>query len=303
MSFEIVCPHCRTALLVEIGKSSCYACGQVIEVEAQVNAAVRTEASERVVRFLRGLLFDEELSGDEVWSLANWLNKQSKDVCQQWPADVLIPLLQNVFEDGELTSEEMMAVASALVKIEREWSARFALVEDANEPAFKTQTHSSGINRPLLPPVNYVGTMVSSDGTAEYRIDLLNNSCTCPDWVGSRRSAPPQDYKRVCKHIARTYHGLEVASENEDAMFDAFIVDHVCRGRGTVPQEEWILEVVNGKAVLYGYTPGKPWVNVFAPQGGGYDRFGFNKEERRWSYGESPKGFAKFFRQKFASEF
>jgi hypothetical protein len=300
MSFEIFCPHCRTALLVEVGQSRCYACGQVIEVEAQVNPVARTAAAERVVRFLRGLLFDGELSGDEVWSLASWLNKQSREVCQQWPANVLVPLLQNVFEDGELSSQEMIAVASALVKIEREWSTRFAPVEDAVEPAFrKDGNDTGGVKRPLLPVVDYVGSVASSDGTGEYRVDLKNHICTCPDWVGWRRSAPPQDYKRACKHIARLYHALEIASETEDLMFDAFIVDHVCRDRGTLPQDEWLLEMVNGKAVLYGQTPGKPWVNIFAPQGSGYDRFGFNKEERRWSYGESPRGFAKFFRQKF----
>jgi hypothetical protein len=289
--------------LVEAGRSSCYACGQVIDVEAPVIAVARTEAAERVIRFLRGLLFDGELSGDEVWSLANWLNTQSRDVCQQWPANVLVPLLQNVFEDGELSSEEMLAVASALVKIEREWSTRFAPVEDAGEPSLgRTGKDAGGIKRPLLPVVDYIGTAASSDGTGEYRVDLKNHSCTCPDWVGWRRSTPPQDYKRVCKHIAQIYHALEIASETGDPMFDAFIVDHVCRERGTLPQDEWVVEMVNGKAVLYGHTPSKPWVNVFAPQGSAYDRFGFNKEERRWSYGESPKGFAKFFRQKFAND-
>lgn len=84
-----------------------------------------------------------------------------------------------------------------------------------------------------------------------------------------------------------------------DPMFAAFIDDHWERDRGTVPQDDWVLEVVNGKPVLYGHSEGKPWVNVFAPQGSFYQRYGFNKEERRWSYGESPKGFAKYFRQKF----
>jgi len=110
-----------------------------------------------------------------------------------------------------------------------------------------------------------------------------------------------RDYKRVCKHVAEVYHGLEATDHSEDRLFKAFIVDHVCRRRGTTPQEEWVLEVVNDKPVLYGHSPGTPWVNVFAPQGPEYERFGFNKEEGRWSYGESPRGFARFFRQRFAA--
>jgi hypothetical protein len=301
VSFEISCPHCRAALLVEPGTSSCYACGQMIEVEAPVNSVVRSDAAERVVRFLRGLLFDGELSGDEVWSLANWLNKQQREVCQDWPANVLIPLLQNVYEDGELSAEEMVAIANALVNIEREWTTRFAPVEDADEKLLSplpSQARTQS-RRPLLPALRYATKVQSSSGNGEYVVDLTDHSCNCADWVSWRRTAPPQDYKRVCKHIASLYHSLETGDGINDPMFAAFVDDHWERDRGTLPQDDWTLEVVKGKPILYGFSPGKPWVNVFVPDGATYQRYGFNKEERRWSYGESPKGFAKYFRQKF----
>jgi len=253
------------------------------------------------VRFLRGLLFDGELSGEEVWCLANFLNKQPREICGEWPANVLIPLMQNVFADGELTELEMVRVATALLQIEKEWIRRFAATEWIEEggglPASPRRGFGSG-TKPLLPTVNYVTNVASSSDNGEYQVDLERHTCTCGDWVGMRRTAPAGDYKRLCKHMAGLYYALEIPDEIEDEMFGAFIMDHAGRERGTFPQDEWIVETVNGKKVLYGFSD-RPWVNVFAPQGGAYERFGFNKEERRWSYGESPRGFARFFKEKF----
>jgi hypothetical protein len=285
----------------DFGTSQCAICEKVFEVTASTRVIDPKAAAESVVRFLRGLLFDGELSGDEVWCLANWLNKQPKEVCNQWPADVLIPLLQNVFADGELTHLEMLQVATALVQVETEWTDRFATPEnlDDESPSAATTIAQGKRGTPLLPTVDYVSDVPSTSGDAEYRVNLVNHTCTCGDWVVSRRSTPVRDYKRLCKHMARTYHALEIADETNDPMFGAFIVDHVCRDRGTFPGDEWIVENLNGKAVLYGISATSPWVNIFAPQGGDYERFGFNREEKRWSYGESPRGYARLFRDKF----
>jgi hypothetical protein len=298
MAIEIVCPSCDSALLAEPGRLSCPACGQLMDVQSAEIQTVSKELSEPVVRYLRGLLFDGELSGDEVWCLASWLNKQPKDICGAWPANILIPLLQNVFEDGEVTVEEMRAIAEALVQIEQEWLTRFALKEENfDEIPQSDQSPTSG--SPSLPVVSYVGNVESSSGAGEYEVNLANHSCTCPDWVGKRRSTPAQDYRRLCKHMAQLFHTLELGTETSDLAFEAFIIDHASRGKGTFPRDEWTVETVNGKRVLYGHSPGAPWVNVFAPRGDSYERFGFNKDEKRWSYGESPYGFAKFFREKF----
>ena len=261
---------------------------------------INKQIAEPVVRFLRGLLYDGELSGDEVWSLGNWLNKQDRRILEEWPANKLVPLLQGVFADGEVTIEEMQEVARTLVLIEDKWTSTYAECEDPL-PARdqKTYTLQDFRGRPLLPVVDLLQTVESMSGNGQYSVDLRQHTCTCGDWVSKRRQAPLQDYKRVCKHVASLFHQHDVGNQINDSLFTAFIVDHASRERGTHPSDSWFLDSFDSQQVLYGCSDESPWINVFAPQGGNVERFGFNRIDRRWSYGESPRGFANFIRQRF----
>ncbi len=63
----------------------------------------------------------------------------------------------------------------------------------------------------------------------------------------------------------------------------------------------------SGEEAAVGYTPGNPWLDVFARARrkadsggrytGNYRECGFNLEERRWSYGAGPPGAAEIRRQ------
>jgi hypothetical protein len=300
-NYLVNCPHCNQLLEVfGNGIRSCPNCGQNFDI-VEGDVPINKEIAEPVIRFLRGLLYDGELSGDEVWCLGNWLNKQDRRVLDEWPANQLVPLLQEVFADGELTLEEMRDVAQTLVNIEEKWNSTYAHHEDPiPSKNHKTYILQDFRDRPLLPVIDLQQDVESMSGNGQYRVDLHQHICTCGDWVAKRRTTPQQDYRRVCKHIASLFHESDVGHRINDPLFAAFIADHAARERGTNPGDLWFLENFDSQQVLYGYSDESPWVNVFAPHGKTIERFGFNKIDRRWSYGESPRGFANFIRQRFA---
>lgn len=309
----VLCPQCgRETTATEIGLQTCATCSQVFYLTAEIyNHApkafiVQTSApmlapapepsnAAKVIKYLRGITGDGVLSTDEIWNFGRWINRQSKQLCSEWPAAMLIPILNDIFADGEVTENEMMRLAQAIADIEAEWKQRKAF---GRPPEMSARIEST--ETPELPIVDYSTLIESSDGEDHYTVNLHNLTCTCPDFVGKRAYARPRDYKRLCKHLVRLYRALEIPDEIKDDLFGAFLDDHYMRGKGTHPLEDWFLERVDGKKILYGYSSENPWVNVFAPQGGFYERFGFNRIERRWSYSESPEGFALLFRQKFA---
>ncbi len=53
------------------------------------------------------------------------------------------------------------------------------------------------------------------------------------------------------------------------------------------PQTRWLVSNVNEQYVLISSAPQR-WANVFSSVGGSYQRFGYNVDEQRWSYGIEP---------------
>jgi hypothetical protein len=260
---------------------------------------IRRETAEPVVQYLRALTHNGELSTDEVWQLAEWLNQQPDKIVNSWPAKPLVSALQTAFADKDLSHAELEDLANTIVAIEELWVETFAQSRDG--PKNEGGAARSAVIEELKPevPAIPIQAEIPADGRSEtFTVNLQHHTCTCPEWEENRAAFPEGDYRRCCAHLTRAYHGLVAQGQGglrRDPLFVAFIEEQARRNKGAEVDIVWRLAVVNGTRVLYGASPASEWVNVFAPDEDGdgeIKRFGYNRRKKRWSYGDRPRQIA-----------
>jgi hypothetical protein len=229
------------------------------------------------------ILEDGELSGREVYRLCQWLN-DNREATQHWPGNLLVQPLQRAWADGELTTDELQEVGRLLLRIHADWSERY---HETNEPVpeFAPDLFKSiDLRLPrllLLPWVTRVCT--DAAGTCVH-VDLNGPSCTCPEWQTNRSSLPAGHLSRCCRHVLSAY-GRVKPTAGWPGWMRAFLAY-----RWTPhPLKNWIIVDVDGVPVLASTAP-VDWADVFAPDGGEYERFGYHIREDRWAYGSLPAG-------------
>ena len=234
--------------------------------------------TEKTISYLRTLTFDGYLSSEEVWSLARFLNEHEE--CRgTWPGNILAPILGDAFEDGALSEPEMNALAEAIGKIEHEWVERVSTGKTGD----LTIDSAVIITQPRIPTLAQKKT-VEGRSDVQHVVDLNEHRCTCPDWA-AREKWPVGHPGRFCKHvpfaIARTGKVLE-------PWFQALVDDCFLRARGTPPSADWLLIELEPRRHALVSVDKSEWCNVFAPALDGYEHFGFNREQKRWTYGAAP---------------
>ena len=247
---------------------------------------------QNTVRFCKFLTQDGVLTEDEVWHLANFLN-ENKPAREVWPGSVLFGALADVYADGIVTVEEMQGIGNLLIQIELECDKEFGCVEELD-----TSLQSGPpLLTPQLPVIPIAETVPSSSGADEYVVDLIKQTCSCPDWE-RRRKLPLGDLSRACKHMAIMLYENSEQYTWHDCLV-AYLEHVTFRNTGEKPSSKWQLVEDNGKCLLVGYIKNDDWANVFAEGDSGFERFGYNISQKRWSYGDAPKGqraVRKFFR-------
>lgn len=252
---------------------------------------IQRETAEPVVRYLRALTCNGELSSAEVWNLANWLNQQPEKVLTNWPGKPLVKALQKVFANKQTTLAELEEIAATIVAIEELWRETFATAIPADADDFASSTSLIEEGKPEAPAINIEAEMPEEGRSDTFTVDLQHHTCTCPEWIENRGVYPQGDYRRCCAHLLRAFHSLaqDQASLRRDPLFLAFIEEHARRGKGVDLDVVWRVVVINGTRVLYGAAPTSEWVNVFAPDDDEeHKRFGYNRKKKRWSYGHRP---------------
>ena len=68
-----------------------------------------------VLQVCDGILEDGEISGDEAYGLASWLN-ENREACFHWPGNELVPLLKEIWADGKVTKTELRQLGRALIR-------------------------------------------------------------------------------------------------------------------------------------------------------------------------------------------
>ncbi len=237
--------------------------------------------SEACVHLLHRLTADGNLSGSELWTLAEWLNEHP-EATEVWPGSVLVGPLAAIFEDGNVDEAELQVLAEMIVEIEREWSQRKASAVHLAPEALTPAT----LDNAFLPRVPWQ-TQIDSLDEGVFEVDLYEQTCSCPDWERHRNSRPVGDIGRCCKHMAEAYTRVESRETTVFPWLDALFKDFIERGRGAHPQEEWCTSRIGDQDVLISKGPAS-WCHIYCQGAQGYDRFAFNTEERRWSYGRNP---------------
>jgi hypothetical protein len=297
---KLKCLHChepieavREALGTVI---DCVHCGHSTTLTEEPDQdAGRLAAENGFLRICREIWSDGELTSEEVWLMAEWLNDNPDDGTI-WPGTVIFPLLQNAFSDGIVSEAEMLSLASALSEIERESSRRaHGFVHKPPAPVSNTAyvIRKQDIAEVALPEIVYKTQITSSDGSSVYEVDLGEYKCECRDWISKRSGNQPRTLGRCCKHVvAALMESEEVARFGP--IFRAVLDDCDDRGRGTDPCDQWFTVRVKGTQGLISLGNGD-WSNVFVEDNDSWARYSYHLQEKRWSYGEAPSnatGFA-----------
>jgi len=232
------------------------------------------------------ILDDGEVSADEAYGIAEWLNDH-EEMARSWPATELIKPLQEVWADGSVNRRELHRLARLLVSIQRQWSARSQEIppfsaKDRSLPEFTSPVVSE---EPRLPSLNArIQVPSSTELGVRYDVDLSGPACNCPDWRGRRSRLPTGHLSRCCKHILDAYAQLSRAPEAED-----WLLCFIDTGWPANPRTEWKLLTIDDDRILISTPANKGWANVFAKEDATYTRFGYNVEEERWAYGSEPE--------------
>ncbi len=236
-----------------------------------------------LIALCSSILEDGEISGDEIYQLAEKLNGH-REACFSWPGNLLVKPLQDVWSDGKVTKLELRQIARVLVQIRKDWAKQQTAA--AFEQAVKVAEQIAreiDLSQPRMPAIPFVVHVKShTEPGIVYEVDLSGPTCTCPDWRTWRSSLPPAHLTRCCKHVFEAYTQLEPESG-----WPGWLGAFLDLSRPPHPQQEWMIFHIDRKLVLASTAP-TGWANVFVQVGHTYDQFGYCIFEDRWAYGIEP---------------
>jgi hypothetical protein len=229
------------------------------------------------------IIEDGELTYDEIYHLAEWLNNH-EEACGSWPGNLLVAPLQRIWADAKITKTEAREIARLILRIQKEFSKREAAraLADALNHAISL-ARAFDPTEPRLPVISFSTPVKSrSEKGVTYEVNLEGPTCTCPDFRGRRYKWPTAHLTRCCKHVLAVYQQLE-PSTGWPGWLRAFInlswTPH--------PLQEWTVVEIGSALVLMSTAP-NGWANVYVSDSGPYERYGYNVDEDRWSYGIEP---------------
>lgn len=229
------------------------------------------------------ILADGELSGREVYRLSGWLN-ENREAAQHWPGNLLVELLQKAWKDGQITTAELQEIGRLLVRVHKEWTnSHAAEVMDAVPEVASDILRGIDLRQPVLPPVPWVTRIRSrADQDACFEIDLSKPACTCPEWQKDRSKLPIRHLSRCCKHVLYAYSRLHPQNG-----WPGWMRAYLGHQWTPHPRKQWMVLKLGHTLVLASTAP-IDWADVFAPEDGEYERFGYHVLENRWAYDSKP---------------
>ena len=238
------------------------------------------------------IIEDGELTYDELYHLAEWLNDH-REACAHWPGSLLVQPLQRTWADGKITKTEARQFARLLLQIRKEAAKREAEQQVAQAVEIASQTvHTFNLSHAKLPAIPFSTRIKSHTRKSEfYHVNLSGPTCSCPDFRSFRHRLPTGHLTRCCKHVFDVYSQLEPS-----AGWPGWLRSFLELASAAHPNQEWhVLGIhqgwfsLNGRpaTVLISSAPNR-WANVFASENGRYDRYGYNVIEDRWAYEIEP---------------
>lgn len=250
-----------------------------------------TDAKQLEIEFISQLAkvtMDGEITGEEIWHLAHWLNDHPQAM-EYWPGNQFREPLQNAFSDGKLEEHEIAELAKLIVSTEKSWfqyeNTEKQIIKSFNDPK-AIEFSTSGIALPVIPFEMDVSCLTTDK---EYKVKLDQHTCECADWIRNRSVFPSGSVQRMCKHVAHAFvHG---AYNREmfpiPSWLEAFASHRVLSGRGVNITAKWA-RIQLEKPALISYRRDSEWVDVIAPHEETYARFNYSYVQNRWAYGLRP---------------
>ena len=234
------------------------------------------------------ILLDEEVSVEELYELAEFLNA-NPEAGKHWPGNQFVEPLQEGWADGVIDSSELALMERLIIETRREWRRRVAPMEQTEAPAgadltsgFAASTDTRNLARINGPDVRLEVPSASYPGS-NHRVDLKTLTCDCSDWTFRRSTLPEGHFSRCCEHILHAFEHLGV--EDLPSMVQAFLENT----KPPDPEKNWYLGDVGYGSILISDAP-HGWSDVFARGKDGWGMFGCNFRQQRWKYGSEPDG-------------
>ena len=242
---------------------------------------------EEFVALCASILSDGEVTEEEAYQLADWLNHHD-EAAENWPGNQLVEPLREIWADGTVSPRELHRLARLLISVQREWARRprtkITVLTSGALPRISTDQ----IDDVRLPTLHGRFRVPSqSEPGRFYEVNLNGPTCTCPDWRNRRSRLPVGDLTRCCKHILHIYARLV-----DPGAIDNWLVAFIQNGWPPHPEARWRLLDHDGAKALFCTASEQGWANVFATDGKRYERFGYNTLENRWAYGTEPEAAA-----------
>ena len=234
------------------------------------------------------ILLDEEVSVEELYELAEFLNA-NPEAGKHWPGNQFVEPLQEGWADGVIDSSELALMEGIIIETRREWRRRVAPMEQTEAPAgadltsgFAASTDTRNLARINGPDVRLEVPSASYPGS-NHRVDLKTLTCDCSDWKFRRSTLPEGHFSRCCEHILHAFEHLGV--EDLPSMVQAFLKNT----KPPDPEKNWYLGDVGYGSILISDAP-HGWSDVFARGKDGWGMFGCNFRQQRWKYDSEPDG-------------
>ena len=259
---------------------------QLVSLLFKMTTGIAMEVSLEFLKLCDEIVEDGELSNNEIYSLAKWINNNPEGR-KLWPAKVFVKLLQRVFEDNHISKKEARAVGEIIQNVRRQWARESA--PDVESDAAEDVTHEVlSVNWDpaiaKLPLINFQCKVQSSGMDHEYDVDLSEPSCSCPDFKGMRGRLPVGHLSRCCKHIFSAFARVRPTGGSWPGWLDPYL-ELAFRPH---PEQEWGVAEVGDNFALISSAPNE-WANVYLIEDGDCQKFGYSTYEDRWSYGTEPE--------------
>ncbi|MGZ7063320.1 MAG: hypothetical protein ACXVKD_10735, partial [Candidatus Angelobacter sp.] len=121
--------------------------------------------------------------------------------------------------------------------------------------------------------------------TANYMVNVVNQTCTCPDFEVTRSRFVKGHLRRICKHLAWPMRNNAAVGS-----FERMVFQEIKFGLSAMTRFRFI-STTDVRIALALKHDDRDWCDVVAPRpkGADHDWYGFNVTEKRWSYKTHPK--------------